>query len=414
VGKHRASNRRTRALGKSQAVVVGLRVGAVAVIVAALFATRAPRPAMADLVLPQGSVDEIGQWCVDHNTAAFKATLTTRARELLRSCVELWGAGKVPTPTPSPSPSVTPTVQPTVTATPSPTTTSPVPTPTVVPTTVTPTVTPTPSPSPTPAGWPGPDNTGVPAGTALTAYTGPCTVGAGAVIDAKTINCDLTINVATGLAGVLITRSQINGTIDIGGRDSTLRLTIVDSTINAGHRQATGLGDGSFVATRVEVLGGNRGVLCAWRCELRDSWVHGTWVESNWHASGVRAERYSTIVHSTLACDWLIPTAQDGGCSADLTGYPDFAAPHDWLIQNNLFVANPNGAAFCAYGGSSAGKPYSSDLLTGTNIAFIGNTFQRGSNRACAAYGPIDSWNAAKAGAVWSGNVYDDGTPVLP
>ena len=221
---------------------------------------------------------------------------------------------------------------------------------------------------------------------------------------------------ATGLAGVLITRSVVIGTIDIAGepRDSTLRLTVVNSTINAGRRQVTGLGDGSFIATGVEIVGGNRGVLCAWRCEVRDSWVHGTWVESNWHASAVRAERYSTIVHNTLACSWLVPTAQDGGCSADLTGYPDFAAPHDWLIQGNLFVANPNGAAFCAYGGSSAGKPFSSDPLTGTNIVFRDNVFQRGSNRTCAAYGPIDSFNASKAGAVWSNNRYDDGVLISP
>jgi hypothetical protein len=299
-----------------------------------------------------------------------------------------------------------PTPSPTATSSPTSPTSSPTPSPTASQTTPAP-------PSTTSSGWPGPDNTGVPAGTVLKPYAGPCTITtANTVVDSALISCDLTV----AAAGVKISRSQVNGSVNVStpNGDTTLRLTITDSTINAGHRQATGLSDGLFLAQRVEVLGGNRGVLCAWRCTLRDSWVHGTYVQNDWHASAVRAERYSTIVHNTLGCDWLIPTAQDGGCSADLTGYPDFAAPHDWLIQNNLFVANPNGAAFCAYGGSSGGKPFSSDPMTGVNIQFIDNVFQRGSNRRCGAYGPIESFNASKPGAVWSGNRYEDGTAVAP
>ncbi|MGE5827235.1 MAG: hypothetical protein ACM30G_02585 [Micromonosporaceae bacterium] len=420
------TSRRFRTVGLAAACTLTLTFGAISL-------SREPAPAqqpqLVDLVLPQGSVDEIGQWCVDHNTAAFRATLSTNARNVLRACVELWGAGKTPSPTPSPSPSPTATASPTGTPTgsptPSPTATTPGPSPTTPapsPTTPSPSPTPSPtaspSPSPTPSpttpsSWPDATNTGVPAGTTLSVYTGPCTITvSGTVIDAKLVSCDL--DIAT--TGVRITRSSIGGTVSVASPTSETapRLTISDSVIDAGHRQVTGLGDGLFVATKLEIRGGNRGVLCAWRCTLQDSWVHGTYVESNWHASGVRAERYSTIIHNTIACDWLVPTAQDGGCSADLTGYADFAAPHDWIIQDNFFVANPNGAAFCAYGGSSGGKPYSNDPLTGTSIQFIGNVFQRGSNRACAAYGPIDAFNPAKAGAVWSGNRYDDGAVISP
>ena len=50
----------------------------------------------------------------------------------------------------------------------------------------------------------------MPAGVSLSAYTGPCTISAAnTVIDAKTINCDLTIRDH----GVKITRSKINGTV---------------------------------------------------------------------------------------------------------------------------------------------------------------------------------------------------------
>ena len=50
--------------------------------------------------------------------------------------------------------------------------------------------------APTAAGtcWPGPSNTGVPAGTQLTDYTGPCSItAANTVIDGKTVNCALGI-----------------------------------------------------------------------------------------------------------------------------------------------------------------------------------------------------------------------------
>ena len=42
--------------------------------------------------------------------------------------------------------------------------------------------------------FPGPDNTGVPVGTVLTPYTGPCTITvANTVIDSKIISCELLI-----------------------------------------------------------------------------------------------------------------------------------------------------------------------------------------------------------------------------
>jgi len=247
----------------------------------------------------------------------------------------------------------------------------------------------------------------VPAGTVLTAYTGGCTITVpGTIIDSKTVGCDLVINAA----GVTIRNSRINGQVDIGNGS----VDITDSEILAGHRAVTGLSNHDWTATRVEITGGNRGALCDNHCTLADSWVHGTYVETNWHASAVRASQNTTYIHNTLACDWLIPTAQDGGCSADLTMYPDYAPVTNVLIQNNLLVANPTGAAFCAYGGDIPSKPYGGDPTNATYIRFIDNVFQRGSNRDCAAYGPIDSFNVSRTGNVWSGNRWDSGELVVP
>ena len=56
--------------------------------------------------------------------------------------------------------------------------------------------------------FPGPENTGVPAGTNLTPYTGPCTITTpSTIIDSKIVNCDLEIKAT----GVIIRKSEIKG-----------------------------------------------------------------------------------------------------------------------------------------------------------------------------------------------------------
>src|SRR6266545_3627010 len=259
-------------------------------------------------------------------------------------------------PVPAPSPTGAPTAGPTHSAT---ATAAP-------PGTPAPTGSPTPSPTPT-AAWPGPDNTGVPTGTALTAYSGSCTITAPVLIE--------------------------------------------DTEIDDGPRLHDAVGADNFTVLRSEIVGGNRGIYCRRSCTVQDSWVHGTYVQDAWHASGMRASQGSTFVHNRIACDWLTPTAQDGGCSADVTMYGDFEPVANVLVQGNLFVANPTGAAFCSYGGSSAGKPYSG---AAHDIRFVGNVFQRGSNGKCAAYGPIDSFDPTRPGNLWSQNVWDSGEPVSP
>src|SRR5262249_41567202 len=234
---------------------------------------------------------------------------------------------------------------------------------------------------------------------------------ANTVIDARLINCDLDIRTT----GVLISRSHINGYVS-SPEGSGYSFRLEDSEVNAspsGPRLATGVGNDNFVVLRTEIVGGNRGIYCRRNCEVRDSWIHGTQVAADWHASAIRMEQGSTIVHTPLACDWSPPTAQDGGCSANLTGYPDFAPIRNNLIQANLFVANVD-AAFCSYGGATGGKPYSGDPTNATNIVFRDNVFQRGPNRNCAAYGPIDSFDASRSGNSWVNNTWDDGGVVNP
>lgn len=299
---------------------------------------------------------------------------------------------------------VAPTTPPTTPTTPptTPPTTAPTGDPTT-PTTTPPTTTP-------PAGFPTAATTGVPAGTTLTAYTGPCTITtANTVIDSKTIGCDLDIRAT----GVKITNSVVNGEVSNYDNGATSSFSITDSEVHNGKRDACMcVGSHDFTALRIEVTGGNRGMYCEKRCTITDSFIHGTDLKATQHASAIRVEQNTTLIHNRLQCDWTDLTDSEIGCSADMTGYPDFAPIHDNTITNNLFMANPAGLGFCAYGGGTGGKPYSGDAANATNIKFTDNVFQRGSNHKCGTYGPVTDFITGRTGNVWSGNVWDSGEPV--
>lgn len=330
--------------------------------------------------------------------------------------VETTGAGAPPpTPTQSAPPSTTPSTTtspgPSHTASPSPSSTSTTPTGTTTPSrTATPSSTPSPTSTATSAagGFPDAASTGVPAGVQLTPYTGPCTITtAGTVIDAKTVNCALSIRAAN----VVIRNSVINGTVANDDASNGLGFTITDSEVRIGDHADTGIGTVGFTALRVEVTGGNRSINC-WRdCTVRDSWVHGQFTDRSGvsHESGIRMGSGGTIRHNTITCD-APDVPPDAGCSADLTGYGDFAPVEHNLIENNLLTLTTGGA--CAYGGSSAGKPYSDDA---NNIRFIDNVFQRTAARPhCGTWFPIASFDSSAPGNVWSGNVWSDGGVVPP
>jgi hypothetical protein len=270
---------------------------------------------------------------------------------------------------------------------------------------------PIPSPSTAPAGWPGPSNTGVPSGVTLTAYTGSCSITVpNTVIDAKEVNCDLRI----ATTGVRITRSRIHGEIN-GDEGTGSSFRIEDSEVINGKRSAClCIGSDNFTVLRTEIRGGYRGVYCRLNCTVQDSWIHGTDLLATQHASSLRVEQHSTVRHNTLNCDWTAITDSEIGCSADMTGYPDFAPIHNNTITGNLFMANPVGLGFCAYGGATAGKPYSSDPTNATYIVFTDNVFQRGNNRLCGTWGPITAFDSGRTGNVWTGNTWDTGEPANP
>lgn len=298
-----------------------------------------------------------------------------------------------PSPTSSPTPSTSPTPTPSTSPTPTPSPTqSPSPTPTTPPPT---------EPPPSPPEFPNAANTGVPNGTALTAYAGPMTITtAGTTIDAKTVTGSLIIRAS----GVKITRSNLVGnvTIDTGGT-----VTISDSRIDGRQFDGSTIGQRNYTLRRVNVVGGRMSAGCITSCDVQDSWLHAQYIQpgSAWHGDGFSSNGGTgmRLVHNTLACDSK-PTGAGGACSAALALYGDFDAIRNVTVDRNLFVESP--AGYCAYGGYDPQKPFGKQTA---NVVITNNTFVRGANGKCAAFGAITAVAPPGNGNVFSGNAWDDG-----
>jgi len=288
--------------------------------------------------------------------------------------------------------------------------------------------------------FPGPSNTGPnAAASTMPTYTGSCTITTqNFVIDSMVVNCR-TIDVRA--SGFVLKNSYLNG--GIVQSNGTPSFTVQDSFIDSGVQypacsngscpagkyacgdpnNATtdcGITGTNYTVLRTELINSNRAAYCEapGPCLIQDNYFHGTnlWPDASnkAHASSVREEQNATIRHNSLHCSYTGPFVNSEiGCSADLTGYPDFVPIKNNTVDGNLFVASI-GSGFCAYGGDTGGKPYSSDPTNATNQKFTNNVFQRGSNGLCAAYGPITDFSTTRSGNVWSGNVWDNGGVVAP
>lgn len=312
----------------------------------------------------------------------------------------------------------TSTVQPTTTTATStttvkPTTTSTTSTTTVKPTTTTTTSTPTASasttttPPSTQTGWPSSSNTGVPTGTALTPYTGSCTITtANTVIDAKTLNCDLVIRAT----GVRVTRSHLNGRIVSTSGGS---VSVSDSYVDGGQQETfPAVGQENITLTRVEVVGGQHSVQCYSNCTVQDSYLHDQMQPADGgHVNAFISNGGSnfTLTHNTLWCT-VRPTSVGGGCTADVSFFGDFGPVSRATVSNNLFKARSDGAGYCTQAGWNPGKAYPDS----TYMVYRNNTFERGTNGKCGIWGPVTAFNPNATGNVWSGNVFTDGVAIQP
>lgn len=266
--------------------------------------------------------------------------------------------------------------------------------------------------------FPGPLSTGVPAGTQLTNYTGPCDITtANTIIDKKIVNCD---DLRVRAQGLVITNSQITGRVYIDDTwCSTSSFTITDSKV-----YTTWIGTRAFMfcsysVLRVDASGGGSMATCI-SCTIKDSYFHDPLedpIVGKAHNSTVRIGQFATIEHNTLECKVKQYAATDGsgetsGCSANQTGYShDGLPPYNSTLKRNFYAATTGG--YCGYGGSTGGD--------GANqvhdVTYIQNVFQRGNSISdwgtymCGWWGPITSLDLNLPGNAFTGNTWDNGKP---
>ena len=240
------------------------------------------------------------------------------------------------------------------------------------------------------------------------------------MIDSKTVNCSGGVIVEA--TAVVIKNSMVNGRIVIDTDvNRTWSLTCTDSEINAGAGDLPAIYNGNVTILRANIHGGHNGLECQEHssfCVMKDSWVHDQWQapSGDTHLGGVLElgavvpctgtnGACIELVHNRIVCDAPV-NSSGGGCTGDINLLPHYGPLPGAIIQNNYLGAN-TGSSFCTYGGDGMEYPAS-------GIVYTGNVFQRGTNRICAAYGPVTNFDSRAAGNVWSNNLYDDGTPVAP
>lgn len=256
--------------------------------------------------------------------------------------------------------------------------------------------------------FPGADDTGVPAGTALVAYTGPCTLTETVVllgVDA-TGKCPA---IVVRAPGVRIEASRVPRVESTAGAGATSSVEVVDSEVVAGAWIGGAVWGDNLTVRRVEVTGGQHSVHCGSRCLVEDSWLHdqfnpdGEAAHNNAFISNGGSDM--VLRHNTLHCTAELNDT-GGGCTADLSLFGDFGPISDVRIEDNLLRANGSSASYCAYGGHAPGKPHP----VATGVVFTGNVFERGAIGTCGVHGPVTSFQPDADGNLWRDNVWDDGT----
>jgi hypothetical protein len=258
-------------------------------------------------------------------------------------------------------------------------------------------------------GFPDASNTGVPDGTPLSPYSGPCTISSSVTLTAVD---------ATSCGGLLIRAANVTISKSLLPRidatsGSSASVTITDSTVRGGNWSDGAVWGSNFTLVRSEVTGGQHNVHCNDNCTVIDSWLHDQYNPDGqgYHNNAFITNGGSHMVlrHNTLHCTAIL-NSSDGGCTADVSLFGDFDPVSDVLVENNFLRANDSSISYCAYGGYQPSKPYP----IATQVRYVNNVFERGTNNKCGVFGPVTSFQSGAAGNVWSGNVWDKGGTVNP
>lgn len=297
--------------------------------------------------------------------------------------------------------------------------------------------------------FPGPNNTGVPAGTSLTTISsGQSGTGwkdSGGELDIT--QCGVTLNAVKIGVNVIVESTASNGTHSASTPCVTITNSEIDGFVQVSNTSGDSVGgpliltndtvntpnadddrspvlSANYFATGLNVEGARLGFSCqGGPCSVTDSYAHAGFLEGEFHynAFGSNGASGMTITHDTLACDFsnTDQTAinNGAGCSDDVGLFPDFAPIQNVSISRNLFVSDAQafgGVPFCIDAGYGTTKPFVNQT---SNISVTNNVFQRGTppgnggTNQCGLFGPIYNWpSPTPAGSTWSGNTWDDGT----
>lgn len=267
--------------------------------------------------------------------------------------------------------------------------------------------------------WPGPANTGVPAGTPLVTIDSAGFNSSSSALPAG--NTGWTFS-SGGYIEVTSSKAVIDGVADGGSiyvpsgdsltvkdskagfiNDQGSSLLVENSTLNGGDQWefSTVTGGSNITVENSNLSGGGHEVLCYNNCVVENSWLHdnANGASSGAHQNGFLADGGSgyTLRHNSIHCT--------GGCTADISF---LSTDSNATVTDNLLVASPD-AAYCVYPG-----PDSSTESGINNMVWEDNVFQPGSNGKCATYGPVYGWYPSDGtGNVWSGNMWANGA-IIP
>ena len=246
--------------------------------------------------------------------------------------------------------------------------------------------------------WPGPGNTGVPAGVTLHSC-------AALITTPGTYDSCLFSSLDVRANGVIVTRSQINGPVTTRDGSPADSLLIRDSTINcacpsdATHTSVGVMQDG-FTLERVDIAVPGHGVAAQDHVTIRDTWFHNIGNQTVSHKNGIYVGNGtgSTFDHNWVQCNDSV------GCTAAIGLLVDFGPITGYSITHNYLA---DAGSYCLYGGGPSSKPYVSDHLTVTD-----NVFDQTIQHLCGTYGPVAYWWDSNGTNVFARNVWQDGTPV--
>ena len=324
-------------------------------------------------------------------------------------------ATATPTPTPTSTPTATATPKPTTpatatptptataTATPKPTTTATAtPTPTATATaTPKPTTTATATPTPTStssSGFPSSATTGVPAGTSLSAYTGPSRITtAGTVIENKLITTPLVLTSSAHNVTIRNCRIAANGYWLVLNDEGATNLQITDSELDGQNNTSNdaAVAGRNYTLTRVNIHNTVDGLKLGSNVTVRDSYIHDLVVSGDSHNDGMQSLGADDVLieHNTI----ITPRASTSAILLS-TGS---GAQHRITMRNNLL----GGGAYTVYGGYEPGVDSLSQV---SDIVITDNHITTSVYPNGGAYGPFTS--VGSAAVTMRGNVWHDGT----